>query len=409
MLQASAVVAGGALCLHNGLRAAGPQRRGNGTRVVVALFQRGGADALNLYAPTGDPDYAVLRPNIGLGAPGSAAAVEGLSMDAMFSMHPAMTGLHASFAQANSRCAVVPAVGYQPYSRSHFASQDLYETTLLGSGAEGWINRHLQATAAPGEAPVRALALRKVLPRSMVGSHACYAVQSTRDLAFAGTSEQRVFAEAIAAGTPTGAMAPQRQLAYRTQRETFALLDLFAALDPVNYVPSNGAVYPEGRLGEALREVAEVIKGNLGVEFFAVDQGGWDHHSNLVPRIDANAAEYSAAIAAFFVDLGGLADDVVLVSMSEFGRSAAENGSLGTDHGAGGAMAVVGGAGTAVQGGQVHGTWPGLSPSALLQGKHVAPSNDFRDVLREVLDVHMGGTDPNLVFPSHVFQPIGVL
>ena len=308
--------------------------------------------------------------------------------------------------QLTAGSGVVHAVGYQPFNRSHFESQDLYETTLGGGTTEGWINRHLQVTAASGDPPVRGLALRGALPRSMLGLYPCYAVSSTEDLAFAGDADSRLILEAIATGTNTAGMNSAQQLAYQSQRDSFGLLDLFAGLDPANYAPSNGASYPNGSLGRGLREIAELIKADLGVEIFTVDQGGWDHHSNLVARINTNATELSAAIDAFFTDLGALSQDVLLVKMSEFGRTAAENGSNGTDHGAGGAMLLCGGA---TQGGQVHGVWPTVAQAALENGKYLAPSNDFRDVLHEVLQQHMGGTDPAVVFPGLVHQPIGVM
>ncbi len=382
-------------------------RAGTAGRVTVVLFQRGGADHLNLYAPTGDPNYALLRPTIGIVAPGQPGAVVGLLMNATFSMHPALAGVHARYTAPGSTFGIVHAVGYQPYNRSHFESQDLYETTLqAGFAAEGWINRHLQATAAPGDAPVRGLALTGALPRSMVGAYPCFAVGSTKDLAFLGLPDSRLFLEAITDSTPTAGMPAPQQLAYQSGIDSFDLIDLFAGLDPVNYVPANGAVYPTGALGASLREVAEVIKQNLGVEFFAVDQGGWDHLAGLVARIATYATDLNQAVTAFFTDLGAAGVDVVLVTMSEFGREAGENGSGGADHGVGGAMLVAGGA---VHGGQVHGVWPGLATAALESGRFLAPSNDFRDVLREILDQHMGGTDPALVFPNHTFTPIGVI
>ena len=216
----------------------------------------------------------------------------------------------------------------------------------------------------------------------------------------------RLILEAIVDSTVTAGMTAAQQVAYDSGQRTFDLIDHFAVLDPLNYVPANGAQYPAGALGKALREVAEVIKAGLGVEFFAVDHGGWDHHHNLLSSIAPLATELSAAITAFFVDLGVLGDDVVLVTMSEFGREARENGSSGTDHGVGGAMLVCGGA---VLGGQVHGVWPGLAPAALQDGRFLLPANDYRDVLREILVTHMGGTDPAVVFPGRVYQPIGVL
>lgn len=391
----------GALAGPLAARAAPRAARRGTTKVTVVLFQRGGADHLNLYAPVGDPAYAAARPTIGVQPPGSSSGVVGLPMTGSFAMHPALAGTHAAFTAAGSTLAVVQAVGYQPFNRSHFVSQDLYETALqTGAPLDGWINRHLQATSTPQDPPVRGLALRGSLPLSMAGLYPCYAVASTQDLAFLGDPDTRQYVEAITELTPTAGMPAPQALAYRSGIDAFGLLDHFAGLDPLNYVPANGAVYPAGALGKALREIAEVIKADLGVEFFAVDQGGWDHHSDLVARIATLATELDQATAAFFTDLGAHGADVVLVTMSEFGRETAENGSGGTDHGAGGAMTVRGGA---VHGGLVHGQWPGLA------SRFLAPVNDYRDVLREILEVHMGGTDPGLVFPGRTYVPIGVL
>jgi uncharacterized protein (DUF1501 family) len=408
-LQTGALAAG-ALALGGSLPARAPvarRRAGPGTKVTVVLFQRGGADHLNLYAPTGDANYAVLRPTIGLAAPGSSGTNVGLPLDATFSMHPGMSSLHAAFTATGSKVGIVHAVGHQLFNRSHFEGQDLYETALqtLTSG-DGWINRHLQATATPQDPPVRALALRSALPRSMLGNFPCYSVASMKDLVFQGDVDTRLFLEAVTEQTPTLGMPEAQRQAYQSGIDAFGLIEFFAGIAPATYVPANGAVYPAGALGTALREVAEVIKAGLGIEFFAVDHDGWDHHSDLVSRIATYAGALDQAVSAFLTDLGALAADVVLVTMSEFGREVGENGSGGTDHGVGGAMLVAGGA---VNGGQVHGVWPGLAPAALVGGRFLQPANDYRDVLFEILDQHMGGTDPNLVFPGRTHVPIGVL
>lgn len=406
VLKAGAL-ATGAFAMPRSLAARSRRARPRaGGKVTVVLFQHGGADHLNIYAPTGDANYAALRPTIGIGAPGSGAAVIGLPMDALFTMHPFMAGTHNAYRAQQSTCAIVHACGYSPFSRSHFASQDLYETALAGVSNGGWINRHLQATASAQDAPVRGLALTSSLPMSMTGPYPCYAVAGTEELVYGGNADARMFLDKLAHGTHITSMLPEQQAAYLAQRDTFAMLDLFSVLDPANYAPANGAAYPVSHVGKHLRQIAEVIKADLGVEFFALEQHGWDHHSDLVLRLGGNVADLDQAVTAFFDDLGALAQDVVLVTMSEFGRTAAENGSSGTDHGVGGAMMVRGGA---VNGGQVHGTWPGLAPAALVDGHSMASSNDFRDVLREIMDVHMGGTDPLAVFPGHVYQPIGVL
>ena len=385
-----------------------PLRRGNATKVTIVLFQRGGADGLNLYAPTGDPAYANLRPGLAITHPGSGSPFEGLPLTSMFSMHPSMPGLAARFSAPNSNLAIVPAVGQTPYDLSHFESQDLFETgSLNGSLIDGWVNRHLQATATSLDSPVRALALRNSLPRSLSGSYPCYAVKRMRDMAFHGSaSDVRQYLETITNGTPTGGMSPTRQLAYQTGIDCFELIDYFTNINPSNYTPANGAVYPSGSLGTAMREAAEVIKANLDVEFFAIDQAGWDHHSNLTSRLNPLAIDYDQAISAFLTDLGALAADVVVLGMTEFGRTAAQNGSGGTDHGVGGAMLVAGGS---VLGGQIYGNWPGLDQASLLNNRYLMPTVDFRDVILEVLQDHMGGTDPNAVFPGHTYAPVGLI
>jgi len=406
VLQAGAL-ATGALAMPGSLAARSALTRPrSGTKVTVVLFQNGGADHLNIYAPTGDANYSAMRPTIGIGAPGSAAAVIGLPMDALFTMHPAMVGTHDAYSAQQSTCAVVHACGYLPYSRSHFLSQDLYETALAGVTQGGLINRHLVATASAQDPRVRALALTSSLPMAMTGPYPCYSVSSTEELVYQGPADAKLYLDKLAHGTDISRMLPEQQVSYLAQRDTFAMLDMFSVLDPVNYAPANGAAYPVNHVGRTLRQIAEVIKADLGVEFFALEQHAWDHHSDLVVRLGGNAGDLDAAVTAFFDDLGALAQDIVLVTMSEFGRTAAENGSGGTDHGVDGAMMVRGGA---VNGGQVHGAWPGLAPGALAGGHSLASSNDFRDVLREVLDVHMGGTDPSAVFPGRIYQPIGVM
>jgi len=405
VLQAGALAAGG-MALPGSLAARSrlAKPRGN-TKVTVVLFQHGGADSLSLYAPTGDPNYASLRPTIAIPPP-SGTAGTGLQMDSMFSMHPNMVGTHNAFRAQQSTCAVVQACGYSPFSRSHFQSQDYYERALAGLSGGGWINRHLQVTATPHDVPVRALALRESLPVSMQGPYPCYSVASTGELTYVGSSDTRLFLDRLAHGTAIQGMLPDQQAAYRAQRDTFSMLEMFSVLDPDNYAPANGANYPMNHIGMNLRQIAEVIKADLGVEFFTFMQHGWDHHSDQAMRLGELAMDLDQAVTAFFDDLGNLAQDVVLVTMSEFGRTVPENGSFGTDHGAGGSMMLRGGA---VRGGQVYGAWPGLTPSALQVGDSLTPTTDFRDVLREVLEGHMGGTDPAVVFPGRVYQQVGVL
>lgn len=403
----TAALATSAMALSNPLAAnvrpaAVPRRK-----VSVILFQRGGADALTLFAPTGDANYAALRPTTAVGAPGGAGSVIGLYASPLFSMHPSLAGLNAAFRSPNSRVGIVHAVGHAPYDRSHFASQDSMEIGVLdGSRIDGWINRHLQATATRRDAPVRALGLVAKKPLSLVGAYPTHAVASTADLIFdARLPDMRTTLQTIVDTTMLAGMGPQRQLAYGSARSSFDLIDHFAVLSPSTYAPANGAVYPATGLGRALRETAELVKASLGVEFVAIDQGGWDHHSSLLSRIATYAADLDQAITAFFTDLGSRSDDVVLVAMSEFGREARENGSFGADHGVGGAMIVAGGA---VRGGAVHGSWPTVATASLQDGRFLAPVNDYRNVLLELLQSHMGGTAADVVFPDLAFTPLGI-
>jgi uncharacterized protein (DUF1501 family) len=406
-LQASALAASGLAFSSPLARAATAPVRPANKKVTVVLFQRGGADALALFAPTGDPNYAVQRPNIGVSPPGSPGSVVGLYMNPLFSMHPSLAGIHAGYAATGSRVGIVHAVGHLPYDRSHFTSQDELETgSPDGSLNDGWINRHLMATATARDAPVRALALIGSMPKSLLGAYPCYAVSGTTSLVFQGRlPDVRPCLEGIADTTPTATMSAPRQLAYQSAASTFDLIDVFSVLHPTTYVPANGAVYPNTALGTSMRQAAEVIKARLGVEFICIDQGGWDHHSALLTRISTYAQDYDQSITAFFTDLAQYIDDVVLVSMSEFGREVHENGSAGADHGVGGAMVLVGGH---VRGGQVHGNWPGLATAQLQDGRYLAPRNDFRNVLLELLDRHMGGTAMDAVFPGHSYAPLGI-
>jgi uncharacterized protein (DUF1501 family) len=405
-LQASALAASG-LAFASPLARAATAPPVASKKTTVVLFQRGGADALSLFAPTGDANYAVQRPTMGISPPGGLGSVVGLYMNPLFSMHPSLAGIYARYTATGSHVGIVHAVGHQPYDRSHFTSQDELETgSPDGSLDTGWINRHLMATSTARDAPVRGLALIGSMPKSLAGPYPCYAVSSTSALVFQGRlPDVRPCLETITETTPTVLMSAPRQLAYQSGASTFDLIDLFSVLHPTTYVPANGAVYPNTALGTAMKQAAEMIKARLGVEFICVDQGGWDHHSALLTRISTYAQDYDQSINAFFTDLGLAADNVVLVSMSEFGREVHENGSAGADHGVGGAMVLIGGQ---VRGGQVIGNWPGLATAQLQDGRFLAPRNDFRNVLLELLDRHMGGTAMDAVFPGHSYSPLGI-
>jgi uncharacterized protein (DUF1501 family) len=170
------------------------------------------------------------------------------------------------------------------------------------------------------------------------------------------------------------------------------------AIQKTPYQPALGALYPRGRFGESLRQIAQLIKSDSGVEVAFADIGGWDHHVNEVGQLAARPTEFGSGLAAFNQDMGGRMEDVVVVTMSEFGRTAKENGNRGTDHGHANAMFVMGGA---VKGGNVYGQWPGLAQEQLYQERDLALTTDFRDVLSEAVYLHLGNRSISQVFPNY--------
>jgi uncharacterized protein (DUF1501 family) len=192
---------------------------------------------------------------------------------------------------------------------------------------------------------------------------------------------------------------------HSTGRETFEAVKMLKAADPGRYTPARGANYPRGRFGDSLRQLAQLIKADLGVEVAFADIGGWDHHVNegsVQGQLANVLRDFSQSIAAFWTDLGDLGEDTVLVTMSEFGRTARENGNRGTDHGHANVMFVVGGP---VRGGRVYGQWPGLEQSQLYEGRDLALTTDFRSVLGEGVYRHLGNKDLATVFPGFENDP----
>jgi uncharacterized protein (DUF1501 family) len=317
-----------------------PARR----KVLVAIFQRGAADGLNIVVPHAEKAYYELRPTIAIPRPGAAGGA--VDLDGFFGLHPSLKPLKGLFDQGH--LAIVDAAGSPDPTRSHFDAQDYMEsgTPGLKATADGWMNRALPKEAKPS--PLRALSLGPVLPRAMRGPQPAIAVQSVSDFQIRIADAAHTF-EQMYAGTTD----PVLQAA---GRETFEAVAMMQAIQKQPYQPSGGADYPRGRFGDSLRQIAQLIKADAGVELAFADVGGWDHHVNESGQLANLLTEYGAALNAFWTDMGDRMEDVVLVTMSEFGRTARENGNRGTDHGHANNMFAMGGA---VQGGKVYGRWPG--------------------------------------------------
>jgi uncharacterized protein (DUF1501 family) len=259
------------------------------------------------------------------------------------------------------------------------------------------MNRALPA-AQGRVSPVRAVALGPVLPRAMRGQRPAVAVQSLADFQVRNVQAAQEFEQlyATAADPLLGAAG----------RETFAAVAMLQSVQKQPYFPAAGAQYPRGRFGDSLRQIAQLIKADVGVEMAFADIGGWDHHVNETGQRASEGQlatllrEYGQALSAFWQDMGGRMADVALVTMSEFGRTARENGNRGTDHGHANCMFAMGGS---IRGGKIYGRWPGLAKEQLYEGRDLALTTDFRDVLGELVARHMGSPTLQDVFPG--YQP----
>ena len=375
-------------------------------KILVAVFQRGAADGLNIVVPHGEKAYYDLRPTIAVPRPTKNSDKRedaAIDLDGFFGFHPSLAPLKPLFDKQH--LAVVDAVGSPDPTRSHFDAQDYMESGTPGLKAthDGWMNRALPKV--PGKAsPVRAVSLGATLPRSMAGGNAAIALQSLNAFQVRNPDAARQFQDLyINAKDP---------LLRTAGKDTFEAVAILQSIQRQPYTPAAGADYPRGRLGDSLRQIAQLIKSNVGLELAFADAGGWDHHVNEVgPRASEGQLaqmlrEYGQALTAFYYDMGDRMADVAVVTMSEFGRTARENGNRGTDHGHANQMLVMGGG---VKGGKVYGKWPGMEREQLYEGRDLAVTTDFRDVLGGLVARHLQNPALNVVFPGYVPNDLGLV
>jgi uncharacterized protein (DUF1501 family) len=375
----------------------GSVESGNRNKRLVVIFQRGAADGLNIVVPHGEAAYYAMRPSINI--PRNSV----IDLDGFFGLHPSLAPFQPLWNQRH--LAIVHAAGSPDPSRSHFDAQDFMESGTPGVKAtdDGWLNRCLHdLPSQAGKSAFRAIALGPSLPRILSGKEPALAVNNVNDFGVGGRG-----ANATPMSNTFEAMYAQSvdSVLHGTGQETFDAVKMLKSADPSKYKPAVGADYPKGRFGDSLRQLAQLIKANLGVQVAFADIGGWDHHVNegsTQGQIANVLGEFSQSLAAFWTDLGDLRDDTVVVSMSEFGRTARENGNRGTDHGHANVMFVMGGP---VKGGKVYGRWPGLDQSQLYEGRDLALTTDFRQVLGEAVYSHLGNKALDEVFPGYESQP----
>jgi len=372
-------------------------------KVLICLFQRGAADALNIVVPHGERAYYAMRPSIAIAQPSRVADGGAIDLDGFFGLHPALAPLKPLYDRG--LLAPVHAVGSPSTTRSHFDAQDYMETGTpdVKGTTDGWLNRYLAVKGTCdecnlGKTPFRAVALTPQTPRILEGPSATVAMNSLDEFSVRATGNS---AERLEALYRTGSA----DLVHGTGAEMFDAVKMLRAANPRKYQPQNGAAYPRSQFGSRLLQIAQLIKANVGLEIAFADIGGWDTHVNqgsstgqLAQRLD----DFSRSIAALVTDLGDRMDDIVIMTMSEFGRMARENGNRGTDHGHAGALFVIGGH---VKGGKVHGKWPGLEQEQLYEGRDLALTTDFRSVFAEVVSDHLGARALDRIFPGFTASP----
>ena len=370
-----------------------------GRKRLVVLFQRGAADGLNIVVPFAEPNYYRIRPTIAIPQPRQGAENAALDLDGFFGLHPSLAPLLPLFQK--QQLAVVHAAGSPDTTRSHFDAQDYMESGTPGMKAtdDGWLNRTLQNSPEANASPFRAVAMGANLPLTLRGEAPAIALPDIKQF--------RVFAQSPAVEGGFEALYAQTvdQALRGTGTETFEAIDMLRKADPSRLQPENGAMYPTGRVGQTMQQVAQLYKADIGLEVTFVDTGGWDNHVNeggAQGQLSNLLRELGQSMAAFSQDMGDRMEDVVVVTMSEFGRTAHENGNRGTDHGHANCMFVMGGA---VKGGKVYGRWPGLGPEQLNEGRDLTLTTDFRSVLGEVISQHLGAQQLNAVFPGFENDP----
>ena len=373
-------------------------------RQLVVIFQRGAADGLNVVVPYREKNYYAMRPGIAI--PDNQV----IDLDGFFGLHPALAPFKPLYDQGH--LAIIHAAGSPDMSRSHFDAQDYMESGTPGvkSTDDGWLNRALQAedlrprimSHAQEHTAFRAVALGSQVPRTLAGKVPAIALANINSFTVGGKGPAP-----SPAATAFQAMYGESgdSILHATGDETFDAVKMLRAANPGQYTPVAGANYPNNEFGNNMKQIAQLLKANLGVEAAFTDVSGWDTHQNqggVTGQLADRLREFSSAIAAFWLDMGPAAENITLVTMSEFGRTARQNGTGGTDHGHANAMFVLGGH---VKGGKVYGRWPGLADEQLNEGRDLTVTTDFRQVLGEAVAKTIGANNLEVVFPGAKLQP----
>ena len=363
--------------------------------VLVCIFLRGGADGLNVVVPFGDPFYRANRPTLAIGEPAGGNGASAIDLDGYFGLHPALAPLRELYQEGV--LAPIHAVGSTFNTHSHFDNMDYMERGTPGDKTllSGWLGRHLQSLVNGNESPFRGVGFGDFIQTSLRGPIAATALSSIADFHVQGFDDDLDRFQATLAALYGGSTFLDVQA-----RQTFDAVAALAAANPGQYEPANGATYSDSDFGNGMRQVAQIIKADIGMEIACIDLGGWDTHDaegGADGQMAGILGDLAAGLQAFYADLSDRMGKVTVVTMTEFGRRALENASGGTDHGNASFMFVLGGS---VNGGRVYGPWPTLAPEALTDPGDLAVTTDFRTVLAEIVGKRLGNPNLDQVFPG---------
>ena len=371
---------------------------GNGRKkILITIFQRGAVDGLNMVVPYGDSEYYNLRRNIAIPKPSKNEGA--INLDGFFGLHPTMKPFERLW--ADKQLAVVHSAGSPDNTRSHFDAQDYMESATPGNKGtrDGWLSRVLQTSSVKSGSAFRAVSMTQQTPRSFLGKYPTIAMTNLADFSI----RAGIYTKSVQGGFEDVYEQNAKDSLGETGRETFEAVNFLKRANPAQFKPENGAVYPNSPFGRSLMQIAQLIKADVGLEIAFTDTPGlnWDTHANqggARGQLANLLRDFSASITALVTDLGRRMDDVVILTMSEFGRTARQNGTGGTDHGHGNAMFVIG---NSVKGGKVYADWKGLKSDQLNEGRDLAVTTDFRDVFGEVAVKHLGSKSLEKIFPNY--------
>jgi uncharacterized protein (DUF1501 family) len=374
-------------------------------KILVCIFQRGAMDGLMAVCPFTDEHLKAARPNLFMSAVKGTGSL--IDLDGRFGLHPALKSFESLFKE--NRLAIVHGMGSPNTTRSHFDAQDYMEsgTPFSKNTSSGWLNRAAGLLGHDGS-PFQSVSLTSAMPRILYGDNSAIAIKDLKDFKVQGTGN-KVGSSVAAQSFEELYDETSSQLLKEAGKESFDAVKMLQQTDVRNYKPSNGVVYPTSPLGNSMKQIAQLIKMDVGVEIAFAESGGWDTHFNQGTAngpFARNLKDLSESITAFWSDLQSQQDDITIMTMTEFGRTVKQNGTGGTDHGRASCSFIIG---NQVSGGKVHGTVKPLAKENLDEGRDLAVTTDFRSVFSEVVSRHLAIKDSNTLFPDWKGTGVGVM